>query len=150
MSDSQPQLTCLERVSAELRIYSGDIDPAAVSQRLGLSATTALRRGASITNSLGRTRVHKLNAWFLSSESEVPSTNPEDHLAWLVRKVALTIPALSALLACPGVTAMVVCTCWTTTAGASVAIASPTMRALAELGVDVHIAFASYEDEKSP
>lgn len=149
MRHTQPQRAPLERVSAELRIYSGDISPVEVSNRLGLSATTSLRRGESITNSLGRTRVHKLNAWFLSSESEVPSTNPEDHLAWLVGKLASTMPALSAFLACPGVKAMVVCTCWTTTDGASVPISSATMRALAELGVDVHIAFASYEDEKS-
>ena len=149
MSDTQPQRASLERVSAEFRIYSGDIDAAEVSARLGIFATTSLRRGGSITTSLGRTRVHKLNGWFLSSEFEVPSNDPEDHLAWLVGKLASTTAALPALLACPGVKAMVVCTCWTTNAGASVPIASATMRALADLGVDLHIAFSSYEDEKA-
>lgn len=149
MSHTQPERPSLERVCAELRIYSGDIDPVEVSNRLGLPATTFLRRGASTTNSLGRTRVHKLNAWFLASEAVVPSTSPEDHLAWLVGKLAPTMPAMSALLACPGVKAMVVCTCWTASAGTSVPINAATMKALADLGVDVHIAFSSYEEPGS-
>lgn len=135
-----------ERVNVELRIYGGDIDPAEVTRRLGVPATLSVRRGDSTTNSLGRTRVHRLNGWFLASEAVLPSKLPEEHLNWLVGVLAPTSHALTALLACPGVSAMVVCTIWTTHSGTSVPIASATLRALAALSVDLYVTFASYEE----
>lgn len=137
----------VERVCVELRIYSGELDPAEVTMRLGLPASKSVRRGDSITNSLGRTRVHAKNGWFLASENVVASSRPEEHLAWLVGVLSPASHALAALLACPGVSAMIVCTIWTCTSGASVPIASATVRALGALGVDVHVTFSSYEDE---
>jgi hypothetical protein len=139
----------VERINVEFRIYSGDIDPVDVTKRLGVPATVSVRRGDSTTNSLGRTRVNRLNGWFLESETAVASKRPEDHLVWLVGVLAPTAPALAALIACQGVSAMVVCTVWTTAAGTSVPISSATLTALAALGVDLHVTFASYGEPDS-
>jgi Domain of unknown function (DUF4279) len=139
----------VERVNVELRIYSGDIDPAEVTRRLDMPATLSVRRGESITNSLGRTRVHRLNGWFIESERAVASKRPEDHLDWLVGLLAPTAPALAALLACPGVSAMLVCTLWTSADRTSIPISSATLAALAALGVDLHVTFASYGEAES-
>lgn len=79
--DSYP--TC-ERADAELRVYTGEMDPDLVSRRLGISPSRLLVKGQQITNSLGRERVVKLNGWFLSSEGTSASRDLRRHIDWLL------------------------------------------------------------------
>ncbi|MCK6524644.1 DUF4279 domain-containing protein [Myxococcota bacterium] len=135
-----------ERVNVELRVYCGDIDPSDVTARLEVPPTLTIRRGETMTNSIGITRTHKLNGWFLASEGMVTSTRLEDHLVWFVAVLTPAAPALTALLVCPGVSAVVVCTRWSAVSGTSLPITVPTLRLLAELGIDLHVNFACYEE----
>jgi hypothetical protein len=77
---------CLE-TRAKLLIYSEDISPYDISVLISLNPTEKRKKGDSITNSIGRTRIHKSNLWILSSEGIVESLNLGDHLDWLLQQL---------------------------------------------------------------
>ena len=107
--DSYP--SC-ERTYAELRIYSGFMDPETVTNQLGVAPTSLQKKGERRVNSLGRTREVILNGWFLSSESEVSSRDLRQHLDWLLDKIEPSAPQLSNLQTAAGLTMLVNCIWW--------------------------------------
>lgn len=101
--------TCSE-TRAELRIYTGELDPASVTERLGLKPSDVNTKGTTNVSKSGRERVVPLNAWFLTSEGEVNSLDSRRHLDWLLQKLRPAKDALLALQEEPEVRMAVTCT----------------------------------------
>lgn len=109
INDEYP--TC-ERTFVTLRIYPGATDPAEVSRRLGIDPTSVRIKDGEAKNSLGRTRVHPVNAWFLSSENVVHSKDVRRHLDWILDLVEPTAERLLELQRESDVRMTVNCTWW--------------------------------------
>ncbi len=83
---SNDYATCAE-CYVKLSIYPGGMHPDEVSEILILEPTQQNNLGETITNSLGRTRVIKQAAWYLSSELYVQSKDIREHLNWILEKI---------------------------------------------------------------
>jgi hypothetical protein len=135
------------RTCAELRIYSGDIHPLTVTHLLGISPTSVVAKGEkSPPNSLGRSRVGKINGWFLSSEPNVQSKDLRRHLDWLMKQLWPASDALRALQAVPGIRMYVYCPWWSEDGGGGPALWPEQMKMLAELNLECTIDFADYSE----
>jgi len=110
------EYSACERTCATLSIYPNTIFPDEVSRRLELSPTATRIRGNEHTNSLGRTRIQPMNAWFLSSEKTVPSKDLRRHLDWVLNLVEPNAEQLLKLQGEPGVRMAVSCM-WVSAAG---------------------------------
>ena len=84
--------TC-RATSVTLRIYHDTIDPAFVSERLGLDPSDTIRRGDRRPSGL----VIPRQGWFLPTKSRMPSKNCRRHLDWLLEQVAPAADALCQL-----------------------------------------------------
>jgi hypothetical protein len=78
--------TCLE-TRAALMIYSKNINPNAITKKLGLEPTEKSVKGESFVNKLGKTIIYNHNFWNLSSEGKVSSLDLRPHLDWLLEKL---------------------------------------------------------------
>jgi Domain of unknown function (DUF4279) len=85
MSDDEYP-TCA-KTYATLRIYPGDIDPSAITERLGIEPSSWQRRGEIIKHGR-RPKAAPSNGWFLKSEGEVESRDSARHIDWLLDKIA--------------------------------------------------------------
>ncbi len=74
--------TC-ERTYATLCIYSGDIEPEAVSKRLAI-APTHLQRRSDMSSKSKNARPTMLHAWFLKSEDAIQSKDSRRHIDWIL------------------------------------------------------------------
>jgi hypothetical protein len=85
--------TCA-KTDATLRVDPGDIDPAVVTDRLGIEPSSWQRRG-EVTERAGRPpKVAPLNGWFLESRGQVDSRDSGRHIDWLLDRVAPTAEAV--------------------------------------------------------
>src|SRR5690606_31118503 len=87
MAKPTPYNDTCARTYANLRIYSGELDPSLIEERIKVPATQINRKGDVRINSRGRSRVLPENAWFLSSEGHVTSMDLRHHLDWLLAKL---------------------------------------------------------------
>ncbi|MBZ5523638.1 MAG: DUF4279 domain-containing protein [Acidobacteriia bacterium] len=138
------------RFAIGLLIYSGDIPPNQVSERLGMDATSAVSRepmaGPLRTHNF---RLGKLNGWFLESEVPVDSREPRDHIDWFVQQIPKLQPGLAALLKEPGVQARVSIHIWSDSGGANLSLTPADINGFFALGLPVDFAFVDYPDEKT-
>ena len=123
------KLTCAATF-ATLRIYPGDLQPASVTESLGIEPSRIQQRG-----DLRGKRKLKLNGWFLRSEHEVESLDLRCHLDWILDQVESKADALGQLQEA-GVKADVFCY-WLSKHGHGGPTISPDQsRRLASLGLD--------------
>jgi hypothetical protein len=142
--DSYP--TC-ERTCAELRVYTGEMDPDWVTQRLRVSPTRICKKGERKVNSLGRERVVKLNGWSLSSEGRSSSLDLRRHLDWLLDKLEPGASQLRELQYVPGVTMYVTCTWWSAHAQGGPTLWPEHLRRLADLNLECQFDISFYGEE---
>jgi hypothetical protein len=119
-----------------------------VTGRLGLVPTRVVVKGEqSPPNSLGRSRLGKLNAWFLTSEDLVDSKDVRQHLDWLLERLQRKPEALLDLQKEPGVRMYVHCPWWSEDGGGGPTLWPEQMRGMAELNLECTFSFADYSDE---
>lgn len=88
--------TCA-KTYATFRIYPGDMDPAAVTERLGIEPTSWQRKGELADAPFGRPKMVSINAWFLGSRGVVESMDVRRHLDWLLDVLTPKAEAIRAL-----------------------------------------------------
>lgn len=94
--------TC-EYTKVSLFVYPGDVSPHDVSLMLGIEPSKVHVRGEEVTGKLfGRTRVIKVNGWFLESEGKVASLDVRHHLDWLLPPLFRKKKELLQLQSVPG------------------------------------------------
>lgn len=142
--DSYP--TC-EFTYAHLRVYTGEMEPEWVTQRLRVSPTHVNRKGESKVNSLGRERVSKRNGWFLSSEGKSSSLDLRRHLDWLLDKLEPSASQLRELQEAPGVTMDVSCIWWSAHAQGGPTLWPEQMRRLANLNLECQFDISFYGED---
>jgi Domain of unknown function (DUF4279) len=139
--------TC-ERTCTVLRVYPATMHPSVVSETLGIKPTRQVVVGeSSPINSLGLSRIGKINAWFLSSEDIVESKDMRRHLDWLIAKLQPSSNGLRELQAKPSIRMSVNCIWWSRFGDGGPALWPEQMRALADLNLECSFAFSDYSDE---
>lgn len=88
--------TCAETY-ATLCIYPGDLDPDAISSRLGIQPSDHQRRGEIVTRADRPTRVATINGWFLSTRNQVDSRDSRRHIDWLLDRLTAKAEAIRSL-----------------------------------------------------
>lgn len=137
--------TC-HTTDAGLRIYPGEIDPDAVTERLALAPTRWQRRGEASSRDGYPPRVAPLNGWFLSSKGEVDSRDSRRHIDWLLDRIEPRAAAIHALqaLGCR----MDISCFWTSQSGhGGPTIPPDQMRRLADLNLMLWFDFYGPYDE---
>jgi len=82
---------------ATLCIYPGDVDPAAITDRLGIEPSNWQRRG-EVTQRPGRApKVAPLDGWFLMSRGQVESRDSRRHIDWLLDRLESRAEAVRSL-----------------------------------------------------
>lgn len=127
-----------DRVCAELCIYSGEMSPFEVTRILGIQPTDTDYavdgdEQRIITTLIGT--VSKPNAWFLSSESFIKSTNMRRHIDWLTEKLKNCSHALKQLQETDGIKMYVACIWWVNLDGGGPILRPKQMRDLADLNL---------------
>ena len=131
--------TC-DRTYASLRIIHRDLDPAEVTQRLGVTPTESFRIGDPHPPKADRVWQH--GGWFLTSCDVVTSRDLRHHLDWLLQRIGHHREAF-ALLHERDYLIDVTCF-WTSTQGHGGPVLSPSqMRGFADLNIEVWIDFYS-------
>jgi hypothetical protein len=87
-----------EETYVTLRVYSDDIDPEAISARLGITPSKSQVRGSHPPTTAAPV-VPKAHGWFLSSKGHVQSRDSRRHIDWLLDHLEPALPALRELLA---------------------------------------------------
>lgn len=143
--------TCA-RTYAILLIYPGEIDPAAVTDRLGIEPSSWQRRGefAVRTGRPGPKRVAPLSLWSLTSKGQVASRDSRRHVDWLLERVASKAEVIRSLQEA-GCRMAVNCF-WRSQSGHGGPTIPPTqMRRLAELDIELWFDFYdSIGEEAAP
>jgi hypothetical protein len=88
--------TCF-RTYATLRVYPGDIDPAAITDRLGIEPSSWQRRGELTQRSGLPPKIASINGWFLTSKDEIASRDSRRHIDWLLDRLTPKADALRSL-----------------------------------------------------
>ncbi len=128
--------TC-ESTYAVLCIYSGEIDPDVITQRLNIQPSEIDRIGLEHPpNSIGRKRIGKLNTWFLSSEDSIRSKDLRHHLDWLLEKVIPAKDVLKKLQKEPGIKMTISCSWWSAYGDGGPTLWPKQMGAIADLGLE--------------
>jgi hypothetical protein len=136
-----------ERTFAELRVDTGTMHPSVVSDLLDIKPTSQVILGESgPINSVGRSRIGKINGWFLSSEGNVKSRDTRRHLDWLIAKLQQSSRALRKLQTNPGIRMCVNCIWWSRFGDGGPTLWPEQMRVLADLNLECSFAFADYSD----
>lgn len=133
-----------ERTYAELRIYSGSMDPDAISGRLGITPTSVQRKGERKTNSLGRSREVPLNGWFFSSEGKTASRDLRRHLDWILDRVEPTKDQLAEIQSRVGVTMLINCVWWSAMGMGGPTLWPEQMRRIANLNLECSFELAFF------
>lgn len=140
--------TCAQTF-ATLLVYPGEIDPAAITDRLGIEPTGWQRRG-EVAQPVGRlSRVAAINGWFLGSRGQVDSRDSRRHIDWLLDRMEPRAEAIRSLQAM-GCRMEISCY-WLSQNGHGGPTLPPTqMRRLADLGIELWFDFyGPYEDDDS-
>lgn len=141
----------IDRVSAELRIYSGSLHPSRVTEILRLRPTRSVAEGErSRAISRGVTSLEKINGWFLSSEEHVQSKDIRPHLDWLLAELEKGREGIRVLQKTAGIRMYLVCIIWTNNGGGAISIWPKQLEAMAELNLEFTIDFTDYGEPDVP
>ena len=88
--------TCAKTYST-LLIYPGEIDPAVITDRLGIEPSSWQRRGEVAERADRPPRVATIHSWFLTSKDQVDSRDSRRHIDWLLARVASKAEAIRSL-----------------------------------------------------
>lgn len=140
--------TCA-RTYATLCVYPGDVDPDAVTARLGLAPSSWQRRGEASGRPDRPPRVATLNGWFLGSRGHVDSRDSRRHVDWLLDRLEPNAEALRALQA-TGCRMYISCYWLSLSGHGGPTIPPPQMRRLAELDIELWFDFyGPYDDDEN-
>lgn len=132
-NDAYP--TC-ERTYAELRVYPGDLDPVAITSKLGVEPTSSRTVGTTHEDSEGTEVTVPTSSWFLSSEGHVDSLDLRRHLDWLLDQLAASGDAVRELAQSTETDIAVWCT-WRSAGGQGGPTLSPRqLMRIARLGIE--------------
>lgn len=134
------------RAVASLHIYSGSIEPNAVSTLLGLSPTKILIRGR-VTETKHGQKVDPQNAWFLSSEGSVVSRDLRRHLDWLLTPLYIRRTELQQLQEMTDVKMRINCVWWSACGHGGPALWPEQMKLMAELNLECDFDIYFFPDE---
>lgn len=137
-----------ERTYAELRIYTGAMEPHLVTNRLGIAPTSTQVKGESKANSLGRVREVNLNGWFLSSDGKSSSMDVRRHLDWLLDKIEPVGQRILDLQEVAGVTMVVNCVWWSASGQGGPTLWPEQMQQLAGLNLECGFEIAFFGGEQ--
>lgn len=70
-----------------LCLYGDDLDPGVISETLGLTPSSAARKGETRVSPRGKTHRAPTGRWILESDGQVASACTEEHLAWLLDRI---------------------------------------------------------------
>ncbi len=127
--------TC-ERTYAALLIYPEVLNPAVITERLGIDPTRMSVKGVDQPTPSGQVRPAPKSLWALSSEDEVVSLDVRRHLDWLIDRLMPAKAALLELQLVPGTRMGVNCIWWSAHATGGPTLWPEQMAALAELGLE--------------
>lgn len=137
-----------DRTCAKLLIYSGAMKPSEVTDLLGIQPTDYVAIGEErSSHSTGRTRIGKVNGWFLSSESHVDSKDLRRHVDWLIEKLQGHSESLKKLQARDGIRMTVSCIWWSKYGGGGPTLWPKQMRDLVKLNLECSFDFQYYGGE---
>jgi hypothetical protein len=137
------------RTAAQFRVYPGEMATGLVTRALGLQPTTTQDVGAVYRNSLGLERRGKINAWILSSESQVNSLDFQVHLDWLLDRLMPAKTEIKSLQEHSGITMFVACIWWSASDGGGFALSPDEMGKLAALNLECQFDVSFYGDESN-
>lgn len=144
-NDAYP--TC-ERTCVELRIYLPEhLDPAAVTERLGITPSDAHREGDWLPGRVGAGRRASRSLWTLSSEGSCASLDMRRHLDWVIEHIGDKSEALTELQQVDGVSMHLHCIWWAAQDHSGPTIWPVHMRAVAELNLECQLELAFYGDD---
>ncbi|WP_407659544.1 DUF4279 domain-containing protein [Massilia endophytica] len=123
--------TC-EQTYAVLRIFSDSIDPGAITELLGIQASSCFEKGESQD---GRGTKRRAHGWFLSSEDAVDSRDTRRHVDWIVSRIGEKSVQL-AQLQLGGAEIDISCL-WLSKGQGGPILSPPQIRELARLNVDI-------------
>lgn len=140
--------TCA-RTYATLIVYPEAMDPAEVTERLGIEPSRWQRRGETILLTGPPPTVAPLNGWFLSSQGQLESKDSRRHIDWILDRVAPKAEALRHLQEA-GCRAVVSC-CWCSQSGHGGPTLPPSqMKTLGELDIELWFdIYGPYEEADS-
>jgi hypothetical protein len=126
------------------------MNPDTVSKVLGIEPTKTSEKGKTYPpNSLGRQRIGKLNAWFLSSEGKVDSRDLRRHLDWLLTAIAPKKDKLIHLQGTVGLSMCISCVWWSRSGGGGPTLWPAQMRAMADLNLECTFSFGYYGSDQT-
>jgi hypothetical protein len=88
--------TCA-RTYATLCVYPGEVDPAEITDRLGIEPSSWQRRGEVTERADRPPKVATINGWFLGSKGRVESRDSRRHIDWLLDRVMPRAEAVRSL-----------------------------------------------------
>lgn len=127
--------TC-ERTAAKLLIYTEEIEPDEISDRLGISPTRMVKKGAKSVNSLGRERTAPCSYWMLDSESSVESKDLRVHLDWILDQCTGREQALEELREVNRIRDVISCVWWSAHGHGGPTLWPRQMEAMARLNLE--------------
>ncbi len=121
---------------AKLLIYTGDMLPDKVTELLQIEPSEILRKGESVTNRIGRTRIHKLNAWFLYSEPKIDSLDLSEHLNYVLETIYPAKEQLLSLHQNKQITMRIDCVWYSKGDTSGISLSSEQMKKMSELNLE--------------
>lgn len=146
MTEYDDRSSTCDETRCKLRIYPGRTSPASITAMLGVDPTGTVEEGSVYTNSLGRSRVGKVNGWFLSSEKEVDSKDLRRHLDWLITKLGPAAESLARVQQLEGMKMWVTCVWWSASGSGGPTLWPEQMMALANMNLECQFEFAYYAE----
>jgi hypothetical protein len=139
--------TC-ERTLAVFQIYSDCLVPDKITELLAVEPTSGQEKGRRYTNSIGRQRTGKMNAWFLSSEGKTSSLDLRRHLDWLLDKLEPSATKIRELQRMHAVRMSINCIWWSAHATGGPTLWPEQMRRIADLNLECCFDISFYGDEE--
>ena len=121
---------------AELRTYPGSRSAGDVTRCLGVEPTGTQEEGELFESSTSRVWKAPMTGWFLSSEGQVASMDLEDHVDWLLTKLAGAESALLALQEQEFTKMTVACVWWSADGHGGPRLTPAQMHALAKFNLE--------------
>ncbi|TDU23311.1 uncharacterized protein DUF4279 [Panacagrimonas perspica] len=137
----------LDHTAISLRVFGDDLIPDEVTALLRCEPTESWRKGDVQSIRAGHTRARTCGAWFL----KVPATEPEDFNGQVARLFSLATDDLYAWESlCARYEVDLFCGWFMGTSNDGVSVSVPTLRTLAERGVELSLDIYDAIKEGSP